>query len=449
MLIAHKIALDPNNAQATHLARAAGTARFAYNWALAEWKGQYEAGKADKRLPKPSQYSLRRQLNAIKRERFPWMLEVTKCAPQMAIIQLGKAFQNFLAGRARYPTFRRKGVHDRFTLTNDQFSLDGSRTRIPNLGWVRLRETLRFPGKVMSATVSRVADRWFVRIVVQMPEGLRPPEAESQGVVGVDLGVWALATLSTGEKVPGPKPHKARLGRLRRLSRSLSRKRKGSANRRKAKEKLARLHARIANGRLDALHKQSAGLRRRFSLIGVEDLNVRGMMGNRRLARSIGDMGFFEFRRQLEYKAAMRGGEVVVADRFFSSRKTGSHCGHRLESLPLSVREWTCPACGAEHDRDVNAAMNLKNVAVSSTVSACGEEGSGSARKRRVKPAAAKQEVSFVPVLAGMSKSDGTVFFEWTWVYLTYRPGARSLLRSEATGSPRRRRSRASSSAEG
>ncbi|WP_242529170.1 transposase [Methylacidimicrobium sp. B4] len=407
MLIAHKIALDPNNAQATYFTKAAGTARF-YYWALAEWKGQYEAGKADKRLPKPSQYSLRRQLNAIKRERFPWMLEVTKCAPQMAIIQLGKAFQNFLAGRARYPTFRRKGVHDRFTLTNDQFDLDGSRMRIPNLGWVRLRETLRFPGTVMSATVSRVADRWFVRIVVQMPEGLRPPEAESQGVVGVDLGVWALATLSTGEKVPGPKPHKARLGRLGRLSRSLSRKRKGSANRRKAKEKLARLHARITNGRLDALHKQSAGLRRRFSLIGVEGLNVRGMMGNRRLARSIGDMGFFEFRRPLEYKAAMRGGEVVVADRFFSSRKTGSHCGHRLESLPLSVREWTCPACGAEHDRDVNAAMNLKNVAVSSTVSACGEEGSGSARKRRVKPASMKQEVSFVPVLAGMSKSDGT-----------------------------------------
>ncbi len=125
---------------------------------------------------------------------------------------------------------------------------------------------------------------------------------------------------------------------------------------------------------------------------------MRGMMGNRRLARSIGDMGFFEFRRQLEYKAAMRGGEVVVADRFYASSKTCSACGNKLETLPLSVREWTCPACGAEHDRDVNAAINLKNLAVSSTVSACGEEGSGSARKRRVKPASAKQEVSFVAV---------------------------------------------------
>ena len=147
MLIAHRIALDPNNVQATYLARAAGTARFAYNWALAEWKRQYEAWKTDNSLPKPSQAALRRQLNALKREQFPWMLEVTKNAPQMAIIQLGQAFQNFFAGRARFPTFRKKGVDDRFTLTNDQFGIDGSRLRIPNLGWVRMRETLRFAGK--------------------------------------------------------------------------------------------------------------------------------------------------------------------------------------------------------------------------------------------------------------------------------------------------------------
>jgi len=133
MMLAHRIALAPNNVQATYLARAAGTARFAYNWALAQWKQQYEAWKLDSTQPKPSQQSLRRQLNAIKREQFPWMLEVTKNAPQMAIIQLGQAFQNFFAKRARYPQFRRKGVHDRFSLTNDQFSVDGKRIRIPNL----------------------------------------------------------------------------------------------------------------------------------------------------------------------------------------------------------------------------------------------------------------------------------------------------------------------------
>jgi putative transposase len=386
MLIAHKIALDPNNAQATYFARAAGTARFAYNWALDQWQKQYAAHKADPSLPKPSEAALRRQLNTIKREQFPWMLEVTKNAPQMAIIQLGAAFKNFFSGRAKYPKFRKKGLHDRFTLTNDQFSIEGPRIRIPNLGWVRMREPLRFTGKVMSATVSRVADRWYASIVVDTDDLSHLPKAENQGVVGVDLGVSALATLSTGETIPGPKPHRELLGRLKRLSRSLSRKQKGSANRAKAKAKLARLHARISHIRKDALHRLTTDLTRRFHTIGIEDLNVRGMMKNHHLARSIADMGFFEFRRQLEYKAAMRGVLVVVADRYFASSKTCSACGHKLDDLPLSVRQWICPECGAIHERDINAAVNLKNLAASSAVTACGEEGSGVHLSMHVKP---------------------------------------------------------------
>jgi putative transposase len=394
MLIAHKIALDPNNVQATYFARASGTARFAYNWALAEWKRQYEACKADSSLPKPSQMALRRQLNGVKGEQFPWMLEVTKNAPQMAIIQLGAAFKNFFAGRAQYPKFRKKGVHDRFSLTNDQFGIDGSRIRIPNLGWVRMRETLRFPGKIMSATVSRVADRWFVSITVDASDSLPLPKAENQGAVGVDLGVSALATLSTGESIAGPKAHKALLCRLQRLSRGLSRKVKGSQNRKKAKARLSRLHARIGNIRRDGLHQLTTDLARRFHTIGIEDLNVKGMVKNRHLSRAVSDRGFFEFRRQLDYKAAQRGGVVVVADRWYPSSKTCSVCGHKLAALPLSVRNWTCPECGSLHDRDVNAAINLRNLAVSSTVSACGEEGSGSGRKARTKPASVKQESS-------------------------------------------------------
>ena len=392
MLIAHRIALDLNNVQATYMARASGTARFAYNWALAEWKRQYQAWKLDNSQPQPSQAALRRQLNSIKREQFPWMLEVTKCAPQMAIIHLGDACKNFFAGRSKYPQFRKKGVDDRFTLTNDQFSIDGSRIRIPNLGWVRMREALRFVGKIMSATISGVADRWFVSITVDTKDNSHLPKAENQGVVGVDLGVSALATLSTGEVISAPKPYKALLDRLRRLSRSLSRKQKGSSN--QAKAKLAKLHARIAATRSDALHKLTSDLTRRFHTIGIEDLNVRGMLKNRHLARSIADMGFFELRRQLEYKTAMRGGQVVVADRFYPSSKTCSECGHKLEELPLAVREWTCPVCGSIHDRDVNAAINLKNMAVSSTVSACGEDGSGRSRKTAVKLASVKPEAS-------------------------------------------------------
>lgn len=393
MITAHRIALKPNNAQATAFARAAGVARFAYNWALARWQEQYAAWKADNTLPKPSQAALRRQLNAIKRAQFPWMLEVTKNAPQMAIIQLGTAFQNFFAGRARYPQFRKKGVHDRFTLSNDQFRVAGQRIRIPHIGEVRMRESLRFSGKILSATVSRTADRWFVSITVET--GQPAPRTENQGAVGVDLGVSALATLSTGEApVAGPKPHKALLGRIKRLSRSLSRKKKGSANRRKAKDRLARFHARIANVRSDSLHKLTTDLTSRFKVIGIEDLNVSGMLANRHLSRAVADMGLFELRRQLDYKAARTGSVIVTADRWFPSSKLCSCCGHRLDSLPLAVRRWQCPVCGTSHARDFNAAVNLKHYAVSSTVSACGGEGAGHAGNRMVKPAPVKQEIN-------------------------------------------------------
>ena len=391
MLVAHRIRLDPNNVQATYFARAAGTARFAYNWALGEWRKQYEARKTDLTLPKPSYAALGRLLNSIKREQFPWMLAVTKNAPQMAIIQLGRAFENFFAGRTHYPRFRRKGRDDRFTLTNDQFRVEGRRTRIPKLGWVRMRETLRFAGRIVSASVARVANHWYASITVDAYDVSLPP-AENQGTVGVDLGVKALATLSTGETLEGPKAMRTLLVRLRRLSRTLSRKVKGSRNRAKAKLKLAKLHARIANIRRDSLHQLSTSITRRFHTIGIEDLNVKGMLRNRHLARAIADMGFYELRRQLEYKAAWRGGHVVLVDRWFPSSKLCSVCGYRLEELSLNVRHWTCPGCGASHDRDVNAATNLRNMAVSSIASACGGEGSGPARERKAKPALAKQE---------------------------------------------------------
>jgi len=381
--------LKPNNKQATYFSRACGCARFAYNWALAEWT---KAWKPDGYLPKPNQMALRRKLNSIKREQFPWMTEVTKCAPQLAIIQLGQAFQNFFAKRAKYPTWRQKGVHDRFSISNDQFSINDKTIRIPKLGCVRMTESLRFNGKIISATISRTADKWFASITVEVPE-LNLPKAENQGEAGVDLGIHALATLSNGETVRGPKPHKAQLNRLKRLSRSLSRKQKGSKNRDKARRKLSMLHARIANVRSDALHKLTTDLTSRFQTIGIEDLNVRGMQKNKHLSRSINDMGFFEFRRQLEYKAEQRGGLIVVADRFFASSKTCSKCGYKLQTLPLSTRKWQCPKCDTEHDRDINAAINLKQLAVSSTVTACGE-GSTGPGSTRVKLPSTKQEAN-------------------------------------------------------
>ena len=395
MIIAHKIALDLNNQQASYCQKAAGTARFSYNWALAEWNAQYQAWKLDNTQPKPSQAALRRQLNAVKREQFPWMLEVTKNAAQMAIIQLGEAFKNFFSGRASYPQFKKKGKsRDSFALTNDQFAVKASRIRIPNLGWVRMRESLRFNGKILSATLSRTANRWYASISVETDEQSHLPQAENQGVVGVDLGIKALATLSTGETITGAKPLKRLMATLKRLSRSFSKKTKGSVNRHKAKQKIAKLHARISFIRQNTLHQLTTDLTRRFHTIGIEDLNVKGMVKNRKLSRAISDMGFFEFRRQLSYKAEMRGGLIVIADRWYPSSKTCSVCSTVQTTLPLSVREWTCPSCQVHHDRDKNAAINLANYAVSSTVSACGAEGSGSSRKVRTKPAAVKQEIN-------------------------------------------------------
>jgi putative transposase len=391
MFVAHRIRLDPNDVQATYFARAAGTARFAYNWALDAWQKQYEAWKINPTLPKPNEAALRRQLNAVKGEQFPWMLGVTKNAPQMAIMQLGRAFENFFARRARFPTFRKKGRHDRFSLSNDQFRIQDKRIRIPKLGWVRMRETMRFAGHVVSATISRLADHWYASITVDCPEYSGSP-AENQGAVGVDFGITALATLSTGEQFTGPKALRTKLDRLQHASRSLSRKVKGSRNWRKAKLTLARLHERIANIRRDSLHRLSTSITRRFHTIAIEDLNVKGMMANARLARSIADMGFHALRRQLEYKSAWRGGQVVVVDRWFPSSKLCSGCGYKHEALDLGTRQWACPGCGTRHERDVNAAINLKNMAVSSTASACGGEGAGLVREPEAKPAPVKQE---------------------------------------------------------
>jgi putative transposase len=205
---------------------------------------------------------------------------------------------------------------------------------------------------------------------------------ENQGAaVGVDLGVKALATLSDGGTFEGPKALRKNLKKLRRMSRSLSRKTKGSSNRRKAKLNIARLHARIGNIRKDATHKATTTIAKNHGVIVIEDLNVRGMMANDKLSRAIADVGLHEFRRQIDYKALLNGSKIIVADRWYPSSKTCSTCGYKMEVLPLSVRDWTCPACGCAHDRDVNAAKNLVKLAVSSTVSACGEEGSGGRRK--------------------------------------------------------------------
>ncbi|UYZ67837.1 transposase [Moraxella bovis] len=312
---------------------------------------------------------MRKQLNAIKRTQFPFMLEVTKCSPQLAIMQLGDAFKRFFKGESGYPQFRKKGINDRFSLSNDQFKLklkkDKPFIQIPNLGLVKMRENLRLDGKILSAKVFTKGGKWFVSIAVELqdlPNHLLPKEKTNKSV-GIDLGITDLATLSTGEKIQAPKPLKNKLKKLQRLSKQLSRKQKGSNNREKAKTKLSRLHYQISCIRKDFLHKLSTNLVKKFDVICLENLNIKGMVKNHKLARSINDLGFYEFKRQLIYKANQWGKTLKELDRFYPSSKTCSCCGVKLDELPLSVRNWTCPNCNKNHDRDINASLNILNKA--------------------------------------------------------------------------------------
>ena len=399
MMLAHRVRLDPTPAQEEYFRRASGVARFAYNWALAEWRRQYHAGE------KPSEVALRKRLNAIKDAQFPWMRQVTKNAPQQAIKNLGRAYSNFFSDLAKYrhaklpwkrvriPTFKTKGRHDAFRADNgpdkchpDAVQADRQRVRLPVLGWVAMCEEVRFAGHIRSVTIARHADAWYASFAIEVPyeADLRSDDS----VVGVDLGISSLATLSDGsDPIPAPKPLRGYLGKLKRLSRALSRKQRGSNNRAKARTKLARFHRRIADIRADALHKLTTSLTR-YRTIVIEDLNVGGMLANRHLARAIADLGLFEFRRQLDYKAAMAGSMLIVADRWYPSSKLCSTCSVKNASLTLSDRTWTCTSCGTFHDRDINAARNLARYPESWAGSACGADGSGGEGHLAVKPAA-------------------------------------------------------------
>lgn len=355
--LAHKIRLTPTPEQEIYFRKACGTARFAYNWGLAEWRRQYTAGGH------PSMFALKKQFNAMKRQTFPWITEVTKCATESGLMNLGKAFSNFFQHRADYPRVHKKGKHDSFTIANDKIALRPFAVQIPKLGWVRMTESLRFSGHLKSAVVSRIADHWFVSFTIEMTDSPRQP-CKSHATVGVDVGIETLATLSDGMRFENPKATRTLARRLARLNRALGKKQKGSKNREKARMALARLHYRIACIRKDAAHKLTDYLAKHFQTIVIEDLNVRGMMQNRKLAKHIADASFSEIHRQATYKAALSGGTVEKVNRFYPSSKTCSQCGHVHKELKLSDRVFVCPACHHRQNRDENAAVNLMNHSV-------------------------------------------------------------------------------------
>lgn len=388
-MLTHKIRLDPTCKQETYFRKACGVARLAWNWGLAKWQEKYTAGEATNGL------ALKREFNSLKEREFPFVYEVTKYASQQPFLHLQGAFKAFFSKKAKYPKFKKKGIHDSFYIGGDQIQVVGQRVKIPNLGWVRLKESLRFQGKINGVTLSCTAGYWFISVSVETAH--QPTLCESQANVGIDLGIKTLATLSDGTRIASHHPLEKKLDQLRREQRRLSRKQPGSKNRIKARKRVAKLHYRVASSRNDYLHKLTTKLTSRYRQIVIEDLAISAIVQKKSLARLVMDGGWYEFRRQLTYKAALKGNRIYIADRWFASSKRCSSCGHCKETLSLSERVYKCLACGLEIDRDLNAAKCLEQLipTVSSTgIEARGQDGSVIMLKTFSQPAWMKQELS-------------------------------------------------------
>jgi putative transposase len=330
---AYKTELDLNTEQVTACKHHAGAARYAYNWGLARKQEAYQAtGKS------PSAVDLHRALNLLKKTDLPWMYQVSKCAPQEALRHLDNAFAHFFRrcqskkaghrrGKVGYPRFKskKKGLGS-FRLTGS-IVIFPTAIQLPRLGRLRLKEKGYLPTsgvKILSATVSEQAGHWYVSVQVEQEQTIPP---NTGPVVGVDLGVKSLATFSDGTIIPNPRHLKQRLKKFKRLHRAVSRKVKGSKNRRKAANRLSKLYRKVANQRQNTLHHLTSQLAKTKRTIVIEDLNVAGMLKTHHLAQSIADVGFSEFRRQLVYKAQWYGSTVLLASRWEPSSKTCSGCG--------------------------------------------------------------------------------------------------------------------------
>ncbi len=372
----YKAEIDLNNEQRTLCMKHAGAARWAYNYALTRRRENYKAG-----LHTPYAAQLHREINILKQST-PWMYEVSKCAFQEGLRDADDGFKHFFCkcrlkkegkwkGKCGYPKYksRKKQIGSaRFTGTIHVYP---EAIQLPRLGPLRLKEHGYLPRniKIGSATISEHGGRWFVSICIHEEMG-EPTQATGEAI-GVDLGIKMLATLSDGRTFDNPKALRKKITALKRASRQHSRKKKGSNNRKKAKQKLARVHVRIANVRKDALHKATSAIvartkhdRERPSCIVLEDLNVSGMLKNHKLARACAEVGLYEFKRQVLYKAAFAGVEVKLASRWYPSSKTCHACGWVKEDLTLADRVFVCEDCGNVTDRDYNAAKNLAALAI-------------------------------------------------------------------------------------
>jgi putative transposase len=367
MIKAHKIRLNPTPEQEMYFRKAAGTARFVYNWGLAGWKRH----KAEHPGEMYGVMALKKDFNALKLEQFPWVYDVAKDVAEGAFANLAAALKNYYDSQkgkrqgktVGFPRFKsKKDKRQSFRLNNDKIHVDDHQLYVPKLGWVNMAEALRLDGKIMGAVVSQQAGHWYGSISVDMDQP--QPRAFAKQVVGVDVGIKTLMVLSDGVQYENQALLRSELKHLKRLSRRLSRRTLGSTRWYRAEGEIGRFHAHIANRRADYLHKTTTEIAKTYAVVGLEDLNVAGMLKNHRLAMSLSDASFGEIRRQLEYKCNWYGGHVVMVSRFFPSSRLCGQCHAKHDGLELSEREWVCPVCGTLNQRDPNAAQNIELEAV-------------------------------------------------------------------------------------
>lgn len=381
----YKIRLEPNNRQTTLFSQHCGVARHAYNIGLAYCNDLFKSGEKI-----PSAITLHKWLVATVKKENPWYYSSSKCAPQESLRDLEKAFKNFhrLQKKSGYtlkdkkgflkglPNFKKKGKKDSFYLEG-AIRVENSLIKLPKIGWVKLSENIDI-SDIKNCVIIRKANHWFISLKTEYT----PVKTEKRfNVVGGDLGIKTLLTLSNGEIFENLKPYKNAKKKLRKQQKEVSRRfvkgaKNQSNNYKKSVLKLSKTHAQVANVRLDGLHKITTYLAKNFETIVIEDLKVSNMVKNRNLASAILDGGFFEFKRQLLYKKEWYGGSVILANTYFPSSKLCSCCGSKKEILKLSEREYACTECSSVMDRDFNASKNLENLAVSSTVSAFGDKSS-------------------------------------------------------------------------
>jgi putative transposase len=351
----YRYELRPTAAQSNELARAAGARRFVFNWALQQWRAYYGVHRRS-----PTRAELCRALTQLKHSPGQeWMLEISSSLMQQAIVDVWRAYRSFFAGRSGYPRFKSK-KRDRLRfrypagarLCDDQIFL-------PRIGWVRVRMSRPMEGKLKSVTVKQRAGRWFVLALAEFRvEGAPAVSSDPCRVVGIDLGLTRPATLSDGSVIDPPRFARRDAARIRRASRALQRTQPGSRNRRKRQRRLAALHARIADRRRDFLHKVTTAVASTYGGFCVETLDVRGL-ARTKLSTAVLDASLGELLRQLKYKADWQGKPVIAVGRFYPSTKTCGRCGQINTALTRSDRRWRCD-CGAVHDRDLNAARNIR-----------------------------------------------------------------------------------------